>query len=232
MNILGVIPARGDSKGIPKKNLALLHDKPLLLYTIEAARESRMLHRVILSTDSEEIKSIGEQAGIEVPFLRPKNLAADATPMIDVLRHLLDALRERNESPDAIVLLQPTSPLRDARDIDQAIDLFLSTRADTVVSVIPVPHNFLPGCLMQVGNDERLTHYMPHEADILRRQDKPLLFARNGPAILITKRDIIEGGSIYGKEMRGFVMHRSHSVDIDDADDLAYAEFLLQRHSP
>jgi CMP-N-acetylneuraminic acid synthetase len=227
MEILGLIPARGGSKGIPGKNLVPLVGKPLLAYTCEAARKSKKLTRTILSTDSEEIAKIGRSCGVEVPFLRPLSLAADETPMIDVARHALDALRnEQYYEPDIVVLLQPTSPLREAEHIDVAVGLLLESGADTVVSVIPVPHQFLPTSLMRLDGG-RLVFCVPDAP--LRRQEKESLYARNGPAILAVRMPVLRERGLYGANIRPFVMDAEHSVDIDGSEDLAFAEFLIRK---
>lgn len=229
MNFLGVIPARGDSKGIPRKNLAPLAGKPLLSYTCEAATSSKHINRTLLSTDNEEIAAAGKTFGIEVPFLRPKNLAQDDTPIVDVLQDLLKTLHDADGyAPDAVVLLQPTSPLRTGKHIDAAIELFTASGADTVVSIMEVPHHFSPKCLMVLKGDR--VHPLADGPMILRRQDKQKIYARNGPAIFITKASLIKRGILYGDDIRPFVMDHESSVDIDDATDLRFAEFLLQNN--
>jgi CMP-N-acetylneuraminic acid synthetase len=225
--VLGVIPARAGSTAIPGKNVAMLAGRPLLDWTCEAARASRRLTRTVLTTDSEEIAAAGRRCGIEVPFLRPAALAGDDTPMVDVLRHALSCLKQHQYEPSVLVLLQPTSPLRRAEHIDSAVDLLLATGADTVVSVVAVPHQFTPGSLMRVEG-ERL---VPVEAGggPLRRQDKPVLYARNGPAVLAVRKAIVVAGGLYGPDTRPLVMAREESIDIDDAFDLQVAEALLTR---
>lgn len=226
--ILGLIPARGGSKSIPRKNIASLCGKPLLAYTCEAALASRHKLRAVLDTDSEEIAAVGRQYGVEVPFQRPAELAGDHAPMLDVLTHSLDWLRRHeNYQPALVVLLQPTSPLRRGTHIDAAIDLLLETPADTVVSVTPVPHQFAPHSLMR-SEGERLVPWLDGPM-ILRRQDKPILYARNGPAVLAMKREVIASGRLYGDVVYPLVMNHAESVDIDGAEDLAMAEFWLNR---
>jgi CMP-N-acetylneuraminic acid synthetase len=184
------------------------------------------LTRVVLSTDSEQIAACGRDAGIEVPFLRPAALARDETPMIDVLRHALDALAE---PVDAIVLLQPTSPLRRAEHIDGAVDELVRSGADAVVSVVAVPHQFTPGSLMRLDG-ERLVPYVDGPV-LTRRQDKPALFARNGPAVLAARPHVVHQGSFYGGVVRPYVMAREDSFDVDEPFDLALVEMMLRRRS-
>ena len=229
MNVLGIIPARGGSQSIPRKNLVPLGGRPLIAYTCEAALGARRLDRVIISTDDAEIAGVAQALGAEVPFLRPEALAADTVPMIDVLRHAVRSLEDRDGyCADIVVLLQPTSPLRQARHIDETVDLLLRTGADSVVSVVEVPHQFTPGSLLRLDG-ERLA---PYEAGpmILRRQDKPRLYARNGPAVLAVRRQtLLDGGTLYGRDTCGYVMAPEESVDIDGPLDLDLATFFLFR---
>lgn len=229
MHILGLIPARGGSKSIHNKNIAPLAGKPLLAYTFEAARESKRLTRTILSTDDSAIAEVGRTNGIEVPFLRPAELAADTSGMIDVIIHALNFLQKKEQYiPDAVVLLQPTSPFRKASHIDAAVDLLTSTGADSVVSIVEVPHQFTPGSIMKLENG-RLTPYKQGPS-ILRRQDKPKLYGRNGPAVLAVRRSVLlEKQSLYGDDSRGFIMDARESIDIDTLLDLEIAEFFLTR---
>jgi CMP-N,N'-diacetyllegionaminic acid synthase len=224
LEILGLIPARGGSKAIPRKNLSLLLGRPLIAYTCDAARDSQLLTRTILSTDDSEIANTVQSLGIEVPFLRPATIAEDATPMIEVLQHAMKALIPFR--PDIVVLLQPTSPLRTGRHIDGAIQLLMDTNADTVVSVVEVPHQFNSVSVMSM-NDGVLTPYVEGRP-ILRRQEKPRVFARNGPAVLAMKTAVIERGSLYGNVVRGFEMDRISSIDIDDSQDLEIAKLFLK----
>lgn len=228
MKILGLIPARGGSKGIPGKNLISLCGKPLLQYTCEAAKGSKILTRVILSTDDQKIADAATDFGIEVPFLRPKELSEDGTPMIDVLLHVLAELAKLKQEPDILVLLQPTSPLRTAEDIDGAIALLQQTGADTVVSVVDVPHRFIPRSLM-ILQDSRLHPYSEQPSPLLR-QEKQRLYARNGPAVLCLNVAFLKKAKrFYAGDTRAFVMPRERSVDIDEAFDLRLAEMLLKQ---
>jgi len=223
--ILGIIPARGGSKGIPGKNLALLAGRPLLEYTCAAARASRRLTRIVLSTDSDDIESEGRRCGVTV-IRRPAALAADETPMMPVLRHAVDAMVAADGyETDVLVLLQPTSPLRRAEHIDAAVDLLLETRAEAVVSVVEVPHHFNPVSLMRVDED-RLVPFTGG-TPITRRQDKPQLYARNGPAVVAARRRVLARESLYEGDVRALVMDRRSSIDIDDEMDLRLAEFWL-----
>lgn len=224
MKILGLIPARGGSKGVPRKNVAHLAGRPLISYTCEAARASRLLDRVIISTDNDEIARVALEHGVDAPFVRPASLAADDTPMMDVIRHAAAEMAQQEYVADAVALLQPTSPLRTSAHIDAAIELLQSSGADTVVSVMRVPHPFNPTSLMHMHGQ----FLVPNDpASALRRQDKPTLYARNGPAILILTNRAIESGAPYATNVVGFEMSALDSIDIDTPEDLLFAEFRL-----
>jgi CMP-N,N'-diacetyllegionaminic acid synthase len=227
--IIGLIPARGGSKSIPRKNLAMLAGKPLLAHTAAAALAARRLDRTLLSTDDAEIAEAGRGLGIEVPFLRPPELSGDTADMLPVMCHALDFLDAQGVAAAALVLLQPTSPLRRGEHIDAAIELFVAEGADTVVGVIEVPHQFNPVSVMTIDG-ATLRPFLPGPA-ILRRQDKPHVVARNGPAILIVGRETLRRGTLYGEKTLGYLMSAKDSLDIDEPDDLWLAEQYLARRS-
>jgi CMP-N-acetylneuraminic acid synthetase len=212
VDILGLIPARGGSKGIPGKNLAPLGGKPLLQWTVDAAQAARELTRVVLSTDDDEVAAA---AGVDV-LRRPPELAQDDTPMLDVVRHAVAAL-----APDVVVLLQPTSPLRRSEHVDACVRLLLESGADAVMSVVEVPHAFRPDSLMDVV-DGRLVA----RGTARTRQEKALVYARNGPAVLARRTDRI-GDDLYAGDVRPFVMDVRESLDVDHPIDLELAELLL-----
>jgi CMP-N,N'-diacetyllegionaminic acid synthase len=227
MNVLGVVPARGGSKGIPRKNLAMVAGRPLLAYTADAARRSQRLTRVIVSTEDDTIADAARALGLEVPFRRPVELAIDEAPMLPVLQHAAREMARAAFPADIVVLLQPTSPLRRAEHIDRAVDLLESTGADSVVSVVEVPHQFSPVSVMRLDGD-RLRPYLDGPL-VTRRQEKPGVYARNGPAVLAVRTCVLERGSLYGEDCRPMVMSASESVDIDGPEDLALAEWLLSQ---
>src|SRR5260221_1708442 len=146
--VIGLIPARGGSNSIPRKNLISLAGRPLLAFSAEAALGARWLDRVLLSTDDPEIAAAGRAMGLETPFVRPAELSGDAVGMLPVMQHALDWLTENGLEPAAIILLQPTSPLRTARHIDEAVELLVATDTETVVSVVEVPHQYSPASVM------------------------------------------------------------------------------------
>lgn len=201
----------------------------MIAHTIDAARASQRLTRAIVSTDDEEIAVVARGLGAEVPFMRPAGLAADDTPMLEVLQDTIRTLREREAyETDILVLLQPTSPLRRADHIDAAVDLLVSSGADSVVSVVAVPHQYTPASLMTIRGGSLVSWQEGPTPS--RRQDKPELFARNGPAVIAVRpRVLSEDGTLYGKNTRALVMSREDSLDIDDAFDLAMAELLMAR---
>ena len=213
MDVLGLIPARGGSKGIPRKNLASIAGKPLLAWTVDAARASRELTRVVVSTDDDEIASA---AGVDV-LRRPGELAADETPMLDVIRHAIYEL-----APDVLVLLQPTSPLRRGEHVDAAVRLLLESGADSVVSVVAVPHRYRPEALMDVV-DARIVP----RGEARTRQAKELVYARNGPAVLALRAGRL-GDDLYAGDCRPFLMDERDSLDVDEPFDLELAELLLR----
>ena len=226
MRFVAVIPARGGSKGIPGKNLAPCAGKPLLAWTCEAALGSRALARTLLSTDSEGIAAAGRRLGVEAPFLRPAALAQDDTPALPVMRHALDWLEEQGEHADALVLLQPTSPLRRSEHIDEAAALFASGAADTVVSVTEVPHRYHPDSVLRERGG-LLIPYLEGAATVTRRQDQEPLLARNGPAVLIVSRATLGTGQLYGPRTLGYRMSLADSIDVDAPEDLQLAERAL-----
>lgn len=233
MKVLGIIPARGGSKGIPRKNIRPVAGKPLLAWTAEAALRSR-LDRLILSSDDEEIMAVAKAHGIEVPFRRPAPLAKDDTPGIDVVLHAVRTLGETEDyRPDAVMLLQPTSPLRRAGHIDRAIELLAADpKATSVVSVVRAPHNMTPESLMVAGPEgsvERLSQWS--ERNNLR-QHKPVYYARNGAAVYLVRTGVLLGeNTLFGKRILPLEMEREDSVDIDDRFDLEICEYLLGRRA-
>ena len=225
MNVLGVIPARGGSKGIPNKNLALLCGRPLLAYTADAVKASTRLTRAIVSTDDERIAECAKALGLEVPFMRPAAIAADEAPMLPVLQHALEAMGANGFETNIVVLLQPTSPLRRAEHIDAAIDWLQRTAADSVVSVVEVPHQFNPLSVMRI-EDGLLKPFLDGPT-VTRRQDKPKVFARNGPAVLAVRASVVASGSLYGDRSWPLGMSAEDSLDIDTPWDLRLVEFAL-----
>lgn len=225
--VLGLIPARGGSKGIPRKNIALLRGQPLIGYTIQAASESEYVNRIVVSTDDREIADVSQGLGAEVPALRPLHLSQDDTPSIDVALYQLEALR-RHEGyiPDVLVLLQPTSPLRTAQDIDAAVKLLIEADCDSVVSVCPVEEH--PYLMYSIDGSGALQPYAPSWPNRLRRQDYPPAFRLNGAIYAIRPHVLSQERSFVGEHTRPLIMPRDRSIDIDVPSDLDRAAAMLQ----
>lgn len=229
--IVGVVPARGGSKGIPRKCIVPVGGRPLLAWTAEAALGASGLDRVLLSTDDDEIAAVGEGLGLAVPFRRPAELATDEAPMTAVTGHALAWCRDQGIEVDVVVLLQPTSPLRRPEHIDGALALLAASGAESVVSVVEVPHQFNPVSVLRRAPDGRLARFDPEGPLVTRRQDKPPVFARNGPAVVANRAAVVARGDAYGDPLAGYVMAALDSHDIDDPDDLHLVDLLLRdRH--
>ncbi len=229
MKIIGLITARGGSKGVPGKNTALVGGKPLIAWTIEAAQQARLMTRAIVSTDSEEIAAVARQWGAEVPFLRPAELAQDGTPHLPVLLHALDWMRD-NEGweADYFMVLQPTSPLRTAADVDASIALAQQKDADGVIGMAEM-HGHPYWCKTLLP-DGRLAPLFDAGTGSLRRQDLPSALMPNGAIYLARTPWFRQSGSFYGDKTFAYVMPPERSLDIDTAWELALARLLVQRN--
>lgn len=231
MKVLGIIPARGGSKGVHRKNIRPLCGKPLLAYTAEAALAAKSLTKTILSTEDEEIADIGRSLGIDVPFMRPVELAEDATATFPVILHAVTKLESLGEFYDAVCLLQPTNPLRRAEDIDNCIELLETTRADSVVSILPVPATYNPKWVYWRSPDGEMTLSSSDSEPVKRRQDLPSAFHREG-SVYVTKRSVLsEYGNLYGRDVRGYEMSEANSINIDTQDDWDRAEAMIKNRS-
>lgn len=229
IRVLGVITARGGSRGIPRKNLADVAGKPLIAFTIDAARASRLLTRCIVSTDDEDIADTARNMGADVPFMRPAELASDTAGSVDVVRHALQWLRENGRQEfDYVMILQPTSPFRTGEDIDACIRIAADTGADSVMSMAEVP-DFAPQKLKLLDGD-RIRPYLQDEGKQSAHRSETPVYKRN-TAIYLTKTSCIEVGDLFGADSRAYVMPRERSIDINDDVDLAFARFLASRRS-
>lgn len=228
--ILGLIPARGGSKGIVGKNIIPLGGRPLIEYTIDAAIKSKSLDRIIVSTDDKKIAEIAQKSGAEVPFMRPEVIACDQSTALEVIQHSINTLQEKeNWAPDFIVYLQPTSPLRRPESISEAINKFTESDSDSLVSVIRVPHHFSVDSQLELVG-EHLKPFRKKVTEVYRRQDKPVYFARNGPAILVVRyATIMNANSLYGDTVLPFEMSAEESIDIDEIEDIEFAEWILSK---
>lgn len=229
LSVLGIVTARGGSKGIPHKNLAPLAGKPLLAWTAESARGATRLSRTVLSTEDAEIARVGRECGLEVPFMRPEELARDDTPTIPVLQDVVRRLEAAGARYDAILTLQPTTPFRRASDIDGAIELLDRTGADSVISLVDVGERH-PARMKVVDGEGRVANPPFAEAfEGQRRQDLPRLYLREG-SIYLTRRDVLmDQGSLQGKDCRAWIVTAGRTCNIDEPMDLLVAETMVAR---
>lgn len=228
MKVLGLIPARGGSKGVPRKNIKLLNGKPLLAYTAESALNSKFLSKIVLSTEDAEIAEVGKSLGLEVPCLRPAELAADTTPTFSVLIHIVDYLKKLGERFDSICLLQPTNPLRRTEDIDNCIEMMEKSGADSVISVLKVPHEYNPKWVYWQNESGEMVLSTGDSEPISRRQDLPTAFHRDG-SIYLTKTDVLQNyGNLYGKKVVGYEISKENYINIDLPEDWDLAEILVR----
>lgn len=229
LKVLAIIPARGGSQGVPKKNIKILAGRPLIAYTINAALRSKYHPRVVVSTDDESIAEIAREFGAEVPFIRPSHLAKHDTPMLPVLQHAIECLKKDGYNADIIAVLQPTSPLRTSEHIDQAISILLNTGADSVVSLCEAEHS--PYWMKKIDRAGRVTPFLDTEKEYNRRQDLPKVYRLNG-AIFITRPDIIvKKGRVLGDDTRAYIMKVEDSIDIDTEFDFKIAELIMKEKS-
>lgn len=223
--ILAIIPARGGSKGIPRKNIFPVAGKPLLVWTIEAAFKSKLINRIIVSSDNEEILNVASKFGAE-PIKRPKTMAGDKSPYNLLIFHVLDYLKKKeNYVPDILVYLQPTSPLREGKDIDKAISL-LKGEAGSVISVYEIDNKILKSFL--VSEKGFMKGISNDRFPFMNRQDLPKVYMPNG-AIYVIKRNLFQRtGKLFSNKTIPFVMSQEKSLDIDLLDDLKKTEKLLR----
>jgi CMP-N,N'-diacetyllegionaminic acid synthase len=223
-SVLGVIPARGGSRGVPRKNIRVIAGKPLIAWTILEAKKSKYIDRLILSSEDEAIISVSRTWDCEVPFTRPAELSRNETPGIEPLLHALKALPEKY---DYIALLQPTSPLRLAKDIDDCIRMCISGGAKACVSVVEAEKS--PYWMYKISESRRLEPIIGKEAGYVtsRRQDLPKVYALNG-AVYVARTDWLQQyRSFLSSDTLAYVMPRERSLDVDTELDLKICDFLL-----
>lgn len=223
MKIVAIIPARGGSKGIPHKNITNLCGKPLIGYTIEAAKQSIYIDDVIVSTDDLEIKKVSEEYGASVPFIRDGHIASDEAKTISVVVDAIQRLQAIGQEYDVVILLQPTSPLRTAEEIDVAIEVFFQHQMQGVVSVNVAD---ISPFLLRTIHAHRL-HRIIDESSTIRRQDMPTYYEVNG-AIYINRVEEVTEDLSFNDNPIPYIMNRDHSVDIDTWDDLNAAETIIK----
>lgn len=223
MKILGIIPARGGSKGVPRKNVKLLSGKPLIAYTILSANESVFLTDVILSSEDAEIIDCAKAYHLDVPFIRPSNLATDEASSIAVVQHALAFMESQGKKYDAVCLLQVTCPFRAAGFIDRAIDKFINSKTDALVSVLEIPHEYNPHWAFSVTAEGNLQIATGETEIIKRRQDLPKSYHRDG-SVYISSVESIKAGSFYGATLSFIESDPQFYVNIDTPSDWDKAE--------
>ena len=231
MRTLAIIPARGGSKRVPGKNKRLLQGKPLVTWVIEAALNSKTLDRIVVSSDDDETLDIaGEYEGV-LPIRRPAELSDDTALAIDYVRHSL-AILEKTEGAvfDAVVILQPSSPLTRTMDIDATVRLLEDSGADSAVSVVKLDHAIHPAKLKEMRGDQ-LISYIEEEKGRMAEHELPPLYVRNC-SVYATRMGVVGEGKIIGDDCRGYIMPREFSIDINDETDMLFAEFLLNKMMP
>lgn len=227
MKILGLIVARGGSKGIPEKNSKMLRGKPLINYTIASAKESRLLDKIILSSDDHKIIELAKDEGIAVPFVRPKELATDTTPSLSVIQHALRFVNENGRPFDAVCLLQPTTPFRSLGLIDEAITKFKSAQLDSLISVREIPSDFNPHWAFEEIEGE-LKIATGEEVPISRRQDLPKTYHRDGAIYITRTKVLLEQNSLLGKHIGFVVTKGDEDINLDTPNDWELAEQRLK----
>lgn len=226
MNILAIIPARGGSKGLPRKNIYFVKGKPLIAYSIEAALGSKFITKIIVSSDDDEILKVSKEFGA-TPLKRPKKLAQDTSTSEEVIQNVINSLIKQNEEFDILVLLQPTSPLRDASDIDNAIELMLKNNASAVISVTNI--GVKPFKTYYLNKKGFLQGVHNNKSPNMRRQDLPDAYLANGAIYAVYTNLFLQYNSLLPKKTIPYIMDILKSYDIDDLEDINQIETLLRQ---
>lgn len=227
-HITALIPARGGSKRLPRKNVKLLGGRPLIAWSIQAAHASKYIDDVIVSTDDIEIKTVAKSYGAQVPFMRPESLSNDHASSFDVIKHAITTLG-LGQDKHLIVLLQPTSPLRTANEIDQALELFLSKNANGVVSISETDHS--PLWSNQLPNSLSMAKFIRSEVKGKRSQDLPTFYRLNGSIYIYKADELLKQNHIfYDENVYGYITSNHTSIDIDTEFDFKFAEMLLAQN--
>jgi len=226
MKILAIIPVRGGSKGIPQKNIRAFNGRPLIALSLEVAKQSSVVDRVIVSTESQEIADISLAHGVEVPILRPTEMAGDKSPVIDAVIHMLDYLRDHElYEPTHLLLLQATSPLRRASDIDAAVKLYKDRGADSLVSVCRTEN-----ALYVKREDDVLEPIVDSYRTSGNRQELPVCYKLDGSMIYLIRTDLLrETRSFFSGRLVGYEVERWRSIDLDEIEDFVVGE-LIHKH--
>jgi CMP-N,N'-diacetyllegionaminic acid synthase len=221
-----IIPARSGSKGIPKKNIKILNNKPLIQYSFETAVKSKLFDKIVLSTDSNEIAEVGKKIGLEAPFLRPTEIATDETPMIDVIKHTINFFSE-SYNPDIICILQPTSPFRDIKDLIRGHKLISNEECDSVVSVEKIPSQYSPYSAMKIIND-KLELLIKGDKPVVRRQDLEDVYLKSGCFYFMKIKTLLQKKSLYGDICLPIIINNQNAIDLDTLDDWEKAKQISE----
>jgi len=222
--ILAIIPARGGSKGLKRKNILDFMGKPLIAHTIEQAKNSKYISRIIVSTEDEGIAAISKEYGAEIPFMRPNELASDSSSANDVIEYTVKELEKREGyKPDLICLLQCTSPLRTSEDIDNTINKLFSTNSDSAVSITEAKSNpYWTNILV----DDKLQYFIEKGKEIKRRQDLPKIYELNGAVYVVKTNAFLKEKTLETQNITGYIMKEENSIDIDNIIDFKIAEII------
>ncbi len=230
LSTLGIIPARAGSRRLPRKNVLPLGGKPLVAWSIEAARIARRLTRVVVSSDDPEVLAIAADYDPRLPLPRPAELAGDTSLAIEFVLHAFGTLEAQGEGPyEAVVILQPSSPFTWPQDIDATVELLAASGAESAVSVMQLDHAIHPSKLKLMEGD-RLLPYLEEEGGRMATHQLRTVYVRNC-SVYATRREVIDRGQILGDDCRGYVMPRERSIDVNEELDLKFAEFLLTQNA-
>ena len=230
MEILAIIPARIGSKGVKKKNIKMLKDQPLISYTIKSAKKSKLLTEIFVSTDSLEVVEIAKKYNVLTPFIRPKILSDDNSKSIDVVIHVLEEFLKIGKKFDFVCLLQPTYPFREINLIDDAITKLIETDADSLISVLDVPHHYNPYWQFVEKSKNFLTPFLEEKQFVSRRQDLSNFYFRDGAIYLVSTDVVIKQKSFYGNKLSFIKTNINDYINIDTGDDWLKAEKYLENN--
>lgn len=228
--IVALITARGGSRRLPNKNIKRFLGKPLIAWTIRQALASKYIDRIIVSTDSKKIADISKRYGAEAPFLRPKKIATDNAKSMDAVVHAIEWLRNKGQSYDLLILLQPTSPLRKKEDIDKSIELLFSKKAQAVISVCKVDHH--PYWSNKLPGNGRMNNFIHPDAANKSSRELKNFYRLNGATFLGYCDYLKKQKSFLGSKTYAYIMPKERSVDIDDEIDFNFAEFYFRQGKP
>ena len=231
-SVVAIIPARGGSKGLPQKNILPLSDKPLIAWSIEVGKESKYIDKLIISTDDKKIADVAESYRCEVPFIRPENLSSDEAPTIDVLIHAYKYFTENNEIYDYLILLEPTSPLRDSNDIDAAMEMLDSNRekADSIVGVAKVEATH-PVFDVRINDGGLIEPYATENFSTFRRQEIEDLYHFEGSLYISDTKVLLKEKTFYHERTLPYIVPRWKSLEIDEMVDIITAEAIINNQS-